>query len=471
MIPNARANHRPHWFLGAGFGLYAAVIALAPTLAAKAILVAPLVLVPLLWVLLSSSTAWVSLFFLCALLTPPLPIALGDSGPHIALLLAAAGLFIGLLRLAEWRFHADALSISLLALWAILAASVGWAALYSGISIAAGSFARVLLFGISIYVFLYTRNGPGLHDSARGFRMIRLLFLAAAASALFACVDFYFQFPAPAGYEPQFIWLESGVYRRAQGVFYEASTLGNLCAFFLEMIAVALFRPKEAQPVSRTALLAGGAAFAAALVLSFSRGSLVNCAVALIVLLWLHRKTNPLATLIRGNCTFERRRRGHPFHRLPDFRRSRVAARFRCISIFFRVAQHGALRPPAKLADADRFPAGESVARAHRSGIQNSPVFRLHRNARHRRQHLSDVTGGNRNPRTHRCPRAECCDSDGCLSRRAIDPRSAQSFCGAWMLCFWAGQSVQMFSADLLTYWRILPVYFFVLALAARQEA
>ena len=37
------------------------------------------------------------------------------------------------------------------------------------------------------------------------------------------------------------------------------------------------------------------------------------------------------------------------------------------------------------------------------------------------------------------------------------------------MLCFWAGQCVQMFSADLLTYWRILPVYFFVLALAARK--
>jgi hypothetical protein len=28
-----------------------------------------------------------------------------------------------------------------------------------------------------------------------------------------------------------------------------------------------------------------------------------------------------------------------------------------------------------------------------------------------------------------------------------------------------------MFSGDLLTYWRVLPVYFFVLALAARPEA
>ena len=49
---------------------------------------------------------------------------------------------------------------------------------------------------------------------------------------------------------------------------------------------------------------------------------------------------------------------------------------------------------------------------------------------------------------------------------RASD--SQTSFCGAWMLCFWSGQVVQMLSGDLLTYWRVLPVYFFVLALAVR---
>jgi hypothetical protein len=48
----------------------------------------------------------------------------------------------------------------------------------------------------------------------------------------------------------------------------------------------------------------------------------------------------------------------------------------------------------------------------------------------------------------------------------STDPRT--SFCGTWMLCFWAGQAIQMFSGDLLTYWRVLPVYFFVLALAVR---
>ena len=49
---------------------------------------------------------------------------------------------------------------------------------------------------------------------------------------------------------------------------------------------------------------------------------------------------------------------------------------------------------------------------------------------------------------------------------RSADAQRA--FCGMWMLCFWAGEMVQMASGDLLTYWRVLPVYFFVLALAVR---
>jgi hypothetical protein len=38
------------------------------------------------------------------------------------------------------------------------------------------------------------------------------------------------------------------------------------------------------------------------------------------------------------------------------------------------------------------------------------------------------------------------------------------------MFCFWLGQCVQMLSADLLTYWRVLPVYFLVLAWAVRAS-
>jgi len=51
---------------------------------------------------------------------------------------------------------------------------------------------------------------------------------------------------------------------------------------------------------------------------------------------------------------------------------------------------------------------------------------------------------------------------------RAAARKSQRSFLGMWILCFWAGQTVQMASGDLLTYWRVLPVYFWILALALR---
>jgi O-antigen ligase len=53
-------------------------------------------------------------------------------------------------------------------------------------------------------------------------------------------------------------------------------------------------------------------------------------------------------------------------------------------------------------------------------------------------------------------------------ARASHSPDGRRAFCGLWMLCFWAGETAQMASGDLLTYWRVLPVYFFVLSLAVR---
>jgi O-antigen ligase len=52
--------------------------------------------------------------------------------------------------------------------------------------------------------------------------------------------------------------------------------------------------------------------------------------------------------------------------------------------------------------------------------------------------------------------------------RASRDTDPERSFFGAWTFCFWCGQAVQMLSGDLLTYWRVLPIYFWVLAYAAR---
>lgn len=472
MIPAARWPARNQIAAGLALGAYATAIALAPDLLKKALLCAPLVAVFIFWGLLRTPTTWLALFFGCALLTPPLPIPLGDSGPHIAIAIAGAGLFIGFLRLSEWRFEPDGVTLSLIALWLMFAGSIALAAIYSGVAIAAASLARVMLFGISIYVFLYVRDGPGRLNASASLRAIRWLFWAGVLSALFACIDFYFQFEPPAGYEQQFVWLASGVYRRAQGFFYEASTLGNLCAFFLEMIAVALFfrKPGDKPLMSRTALFIGAAPLAAALVLSFSRASLVNVAVALVALIWLQRDRMRWRRLAGGLAVFAIGGAAILWAAFPAFAQFawlRFAAAFEYFSESPNAVLSGRI-------DAWQTLANYLIANPWHAilgvGYKTLPY--------------SDFIGAKAvGDNTYLTLLAETGIAGllavvalniailACAYRAARSSDAIRSFTGAWMFCFWAGETVQMLSGDLLTYWRVLPVYFFVLALASRGQA
>jgi hypothetical protein len=435
--------------------VWAAAIALAPGVPAKAALAAPAVIVPVLWWTLQNPARWLVLFFGAVLLLPPLPIPIGDSGPHPGLLFAALGLLAGILWFSEWRIVPANVNAAFVTLFGILLASVAPAAMYSGDVAAAGSAARVLLFGISVYVFFYSAYGPGRNiDAMRG---TRLLYWAATAGALFACVDFYFQFPAPAGYGPQFVWLDSGVFRRAQGLFYEASTLGNFCAFFLVMIAVALTRPRQESPVSRKALAAGGAVFFAALVLSYSRASLINVGVALGVLMWCNRRRVRFARIAALGA----------------------AGALLTWWIFPSFAQTYWTR--LSFSAEFLFTRTEGVLSGRVASWQTLVAWV----AAHPWQAMFGI-GYKTLPYTNFLGSPVVADNmylsllvetgvAGMLALiwlnfailRAAAQRS-HSFFGMWMLCFWAGQTVQFASGDLLTYWRVLPVYFWILALALR---
>jgi len=463
--PAAHSEPREKWAWAALVGLWAAAIAVAPGPALKAMLAAPAVAIPFAWWTLGKPARWMAAFLGAALLLPPLPIAAGDSGPHPSLAFAAWGVFCGLIWLTEWRFRWSAVNAALLTLMAILTASVAVAAIDSGAEVAAGSLARVALFGIPVYVFLYAAHGPaGDFDS---FRATRWLYAAAAAAALFACVDFYYQFPAPAGYGPQFVWLDTGVYRRAQGLFYEASTLGNFCAFFLVMIAVSLSRPRSETPVPRAAMAAGGAVLFAALVMSYSRGSLLNVLVALAVLAWLNR------------------RRLRLLRRAPALAAGLTAAALLTGKIFPAFLQMYWLRLEASAQY--MFSATEGVL----SGRVSSWRILADWMAAHPWQLLLGI-GYKTLPYSGYLGTPVVADNMylsllvetgiGGLAaliwlnvailraahRAAHGTDARRSFFGAWMLCFWSGQAVQMASGDLLTYWRVLPVYLFVLALAIR---
>jgi O-antigen ligase len=446
---------------GAAVGSGAALVAVMPGLAAKAAACACLIAIPTFWWMLREPSRWLALFFIAALLLPPLPVAIGDAGPHVAILFAACGLLIGLIHFVP--IHADRLGTSFCAFFAVITASVAMAAIYSGLEIAAASMARALLFGISMYVFFFVRG------TSVSFNIVRLLFWAAAGTAVFACLDFYFQFPAPAGYGPQFIWLESGVFRRAQGVFYEASTLGNLCAFFLIMIVVAIFRPRGERPLSMIAMLSGGAALASALVLSYSRGSLVNLAVALAMLAWLNRKRIRMGRLLLAGGAVGAAVFAILSGLFPIFARAYWLRLLQSFSYFFE-------SPNAILS-----------GRLHSWGIigqfLTSHPWHAIFGIGYKTLPYSDFIGQTAiADNTYLSVLIET--GIGGLAALLIwnaaviraSYRAAQSddpqrsFCGAWMLCFWTGQIVQMFSADLLTYWRVLPVYMCVLALAVRRR-
>jgi hypothetical protein len=463
--PRTLPPPRTTYVLPLFFGSWAALIAIAPNLTQKLFLAAPAVLIALsLWTL-QQPARWVVCFLIAALLLPPLPIAWGDSGPHPSLVFAALGLLAGALWLNRWRIPLTYLNIALALFCTLLLASLAPAVIYSGAAVAAASLARVGLAVIAIYVFLFTAYGPA--PRFQPFPILRALYIVAVIAALFACIDFYYQLPAPAGFGPQFVWLDSGVYRRAQGLFYEASTLGNFCAFFLVMLAVCLSRPRSATPLSRGLLMAGGAVLFAALLLSYSRASFINIAVACAVLLWRARK-----------------RIG--FKRVLAFIAFASAAALLTWRIFPEFANTWWLRLSAS--GQYLFSATEGVL-SGRVASWETLVAWISQNP----WHLLWGIGYKTLPYTNYLGVPIVADNmylsilveTGILglasllflnfailrtaARASHAPDPQRSFCGTCLLCFWSGQIVQMLSGDLLTYWRVLPIYFFVLALAVRE--
>jgi hypothetical protein len=465
----ARARELPrHYWIAGLLGAYACVIAASPSPLVAGAWSAPLVAIPLVLWTLQTASRWLWCFFFAALLLPPLPFAFGNSGPHAGVVLAALGLVCGAVRLREWRFKRDLLALSMAVFFLVLLSSAALAVFYSGLDVAAGSLMRVLLFGIPVYVFFYSAYGPGREvpeDSPHG---VGRLYWFGVLSAVFACIDFYYQFPAPAGYGPQLIWLDSGIYRRAQGFFYEASTLGNLCAFFLIMIAVTLLRGRRERPVSKVALWFGAPVLFAALVMSYSRASLLNLFVALAALLYLERARIRIGRLlaIAASCLAAGSlaawqlapeaawnywlRIVHSqflFTQTNSVLSGRVAS-WRTIAAFLAAHPwHAILGIGYKTLPYSDF-IGHTIVADNmylsllvETGIVGLAAFFL--------LNVAILRTAWRAARRH-------------------DSRA--SFFGTWIFCFWIGELFQMLSGDLFTYWRVLPVYFWVLAMAARRQ-
>ncbi len=448
-------------------GIWAAAIALAPDPWTKAIVAAPPLAGAGVWWMIHRAERWLGLFFFCALLLPPLPASVGNTGVHIAPLIALAGILCGALRMSEWRAWRCSLPVFLCLFLAVITESSAFAAFFYGGSVAAGSLVRAALFAIGVYIFLYAYCGPrDSHSDA--LRFTAFLFFAGAASALFACADFYFQFPVPAGYGAQFIWVDQDVLRRAQGIFYEASTLGNFCVFFLVMILVSFFRPRDERPCSLPVLAAVGGMFGAALIFSYSRSSLFALAVSVCAFLFIRgiRLTRAALTglglSLAAAAALTRialpALAGHYWTRLAISLQSFMSAPNTVLSgridswneimafllqqpwhIFFGIGYK--TLPYINQNSAPLIADNTYLSLLAETGVVGLAVFAILNFAILRTSLRASRT---RNPRS--------------------------SFFGSWIFCFWCGEMVQMMSGDLITFWRVLPLYFWVLGTAARES-
>src|SRR5690349_3999269 len=93
-------------------GSYAACVSFVGSVESAIAWLAPLGITIVLGSLALAPNLWLPMFFASALLLPPLPIPLGDSGPHVAMAFAGLGLFAGLLQLPRWRIASDAMASS-----------------------------------------------------------------------------------------------------------------------------------------------------------------------------------------------------------------------------------------------------------------------------------------------------------------------------------------------------------------------
>jgi hypothetical protein len=446
-------------------GGWAAAIATAPNPVIKLLLAAPVPLAAAAWWLLLQPERWVHVLFFCLILLPPFPLSVGNSGGNIAPLIVLAGLAVGTLRSMEWKSARGPLPVLMLLFLTVAFASSAMAALYSGAEVATGSLARVCLLGIGVYVFFYALAGPRRRDFD-SFTSARLLYGFAIVGALFACFDFYFQLPAPAGFGEQYVWLSTGIFRRAQGLFYEASTLGNFCTFFLVMILVAAFRPKDERPFSRFALTAGSVVFSGALVFSYSRASALNLAIA--GLAYLYVRGVPARRVLGAGAVVGMCTAGILRFALPQFF-SHYFTRFAATFQFIQDAPNQIL--------SGRIASWETIL-GYLTGHPWDTILGI---------------GYKTLPYSHYAGDGLVADNtylsllvetgviglvvflllNGAILRTALraarSTRSRASFFGTWIFCFWCGELVQMLSGDLITYWRVLPLYFWVLAIGARE--
>jgi hypothetical protein len=235
---------------------------------------------------------WPYLFVASALVVPPLyPSLLGGETPvYVANLLFVAGCFVLAIRGVD-PIGTDSVGRAAASFLLALALSIPFGFWFSGTSEGVGSCLRFFLLLHPFLIYQWLRVVRPLDREASLILAGKFLLGVGAVAALYGIVDFYVPILIPHPFADQYIYLDGRMIRRAQGMFYEASSFGNVSAFFLGFtLAILLSWWKTLSLAWKTALYLMTGIFTTALFLSYSRGSWANVLVTVTVFLILRQK-------------------------------------------------------------------------------------------------------------------------------------------------------------------------------------
>lgn len=414
---------------------------------------------------------WPYFFVSAALIVPPLyPSILGGDTPvYGANLLFAAGCFVVETRQTEFRTSGDPVGKAAAAFLLALGLSLPFGFWVSGTAEGVSSCLRFFLLLHPFLIYYWLR---GVRQSHREESLIlagKVLLGLGVVAAIYGIVDFYVPIPIPHPFADQYIYLDGRMIRRAQGMLYEASSFGNLSAFFLSLTLAVLFSWwKRLSIAHKATLYVMSGIFTTALFLSYSRGSWANVLVTVTVFLLLQRKlrvavatacisvvagfvfliyqVSPLVVL-----NFFNWRMGTLLEFLSDpnlATSGRWESWWRLISYFadhpwylifgigYKTLPHTQLFGRPLIAD------NGFLSLTFETGVVGLAAFLW--------LNLAVFSS----------------------TYRASQQRdSVRTVCAAFMFAFWCGEMIQMVTGDLFTYWRNLVVFFAVLAVVQEQSA
>ena len=212
----------------------------------------------------------------------------GTTPVYLPLLLLPVAALIILFRLPDIRFPRDPLAIGFAAFLGGTAVSVPFAFWLSATRVGVESLFRWLLLGLMALTYFLIRWTASYSQGPIEQWTFRILLAGAALSAGFGILDFVWPLPWQHPAADQFIWVDTAILRRAQGVFFESSNFANFCGFFLTVTAAGFLGKKERLlAVPRWLLILLIPIFGLAVLVAFSRSTWAAVAVALLVFVCL----------------------------------------------------------------------------------------------------------------------------------------------------------------------------------------